>query len=90
MTITMRVLRRGGACVGALAMLVGCAAQPVAPAVAILHPASRLQVLELPPSVTDASLRRLFHAGTKEKIPTETVAANRQHVAQLLEDSALQ
>lgn len=89
MTGTLRVLRRGGACAGALAMLVGCAAQPVAPAVAILHPAARLQVLELPPSVTDASLRRLFHAGTKEKIPAETLAADRQHVAQLV-DGALQ
>lgn len=85
---TMRVLRHGSACASVLAVLVGCAAQPVAPAVTILHPASRLQVLQLPPGVTDDSLRRLFHAGAKENIPAQMFTADRQHVEQLV-DGAL-
>lgn len=84
----MKILSCSVTCVCTLALLVGCATQPVAPAVTILHPASRLQVLELPPSVTDDSLRRLFHAGAKEKIPTATLTVDRQHVAQLV-DAAL-
>lgn len=87
-TDTMRILSRSVTCVCTLALLVGCATQPIAPAVTILHPASRLQVLQLPPSVTNNSLRRLFHAGAKENISAQTFTADRQHVAQLV-DGAL-
>lgn len=86
----MRILIRWIVCICALALLAGCAEQPIAPAVTVLHPVSRLQVLELPPSITDDSLRRLFHAGTKEKITAETLTADRQHVAQLVDDALQQ
>lgn len=83
----MRVLNRciAGACV--LALLVACAGQPVAPAITVLHPASRLEVLELPPAVTDDSLRRLFHAADKTVTP-ETRAADRQQLERMI-DAAL-
>src|SRR5574337_1817461 len=83
----MRVAIRCVACICTLALLAGCAEQPVAPAVTVLQPASRLDVLELPPTVTDDSLRRLFHNGDKKATP-EILTADRQQLEQLI-DAAL-
>lgn len=80
----MRIAIRGVACICTLALLAGCAEQPVAPAVTVLRPASHLDVLELPPTVTDDSLRRLFHNGDK-KITPEVLTADRQQLEQLID-----
>jgi hypothetical protein len=71
-------------CVGALVLLAGCAVQPVAPAATLLHPASRLTVLELPPTVSDDSLRRIFHAEEKS-LQAEVLAADRRQLQQLID-----
>src|SRR5574340_1753724 len=83
----MRIALRCVACICTLALLAGCAEQPVAPALTVLYPASRLDVLDLPPTVTDDSLRRLFHNGDK-KVTPEILTADRQQLQQLI-DAAL-
>lgn len=71
-----------------LALLAGCASQPTAPVVTLLHPASRLSVLELPPAVDDDSLRYVFHRDEKE-ISAAALADDRRNLAQQI-DAALQ
>lgn len=63
--------------------------QPPAPAVAYLHPDSRLQILELPATVEDDSLHRLFHSEEQE-VPAEVLAADRKQLEQLGRDALSQ
>lgn len=60
-----------------------CATQPVAPVVTLLPPKSYLVVLQLPTSVSDASLKHVFHAGEKDVTPAE-LAADRQRLETLV------
>ncbi len=83
----MRTLTHCVVCACVLVLFAGCAVQPVTPTLTILHPASSLDVLELPPTVADDSLRRLFHGGN-EKVPAEALAADRRQLEQLV-DAAL-
>jgi len=73
----------------AAAALVGCAAQPAAPAVTLLSPASRLAVLQLSPGPSDDALRRVFHAGEKQ-VPAEALAADRRALQQQVQVSLQQ
>lgn len=70
-----------------LTILAGCAMQPVAPAVHLLGPTSRVSVLQLPAAVGDDAVRDVFHPG-KKQIPPDALAVDRQTLQQIV-DAAL-
>lgn len=70
--------------VGILLLFAGCATQPPAPVVTLLHSQSHLSVLNLPSTVGDDSLRRIFHDGDKT-VSVDTLADDRRHVERLVE-----
>lgn len=61
---------------GLALLLAACATQPIT---AYAPPQARLTVLNLPPDVSDQSLRRTFHAEAKQ-ISSATLADDRQHI----------
>jgi len=67
-----------------LVLATGCATQPAA--VTFLRPDSHLAVLQLPPAVSDDSLRRVLHPDEKE-VPVDALAADKLHLAQLVQAS---
>lgn len=70
-----------------MAYLAGCASQPPAPVVSLLHSTSHLDVLEYPSTVEDDSLGRLFHPKEK-KLSPDILATDRQRMEQQI-DAAL-
>lgn len=70
-----------------LITLAGCALQPVAPVVTVLHPASHLSVLELPSMVDDDSLKGVFHPDEKS-VSADVLAKDRISLEQQV-DAAL-
>lgn len=74
---------------GVLLLPAGCAIQPPAPVVTLLHSQSHLSVLNLPSTVGDNSLRRIFHDGDKT-VSVDILADDRRHVEQLVETALKQ
>lgn len=75
--------------VGIMLLIAGCAIQPPAPVVTLLHSQSHLSVLTLPSTVGDNSLRRIFHDGDKT-VSVDVLADDRHHVEQLIETALKQ
>jgi len=74
----IQIINRCLVCVSIITLLADCAIQPVSSVDSILHPASRLDVLELLPSMTDDSLHRVFHPDEK-KVSPDVLAGDKYH-----------
>lgn len=72
MTATRNDPRWGA--IGSLILLAGCAGLPFKPPISSVPPTATLSILDVPPSVDDGSLRRLFHASKKNPTPNELSA----------------
>src|SRR5579863_4430709 len=63
-----------------LLLFAGCATHPSVSRVSVHQKPTRLEVLELPPSVEDRSLRRVLH-GKHEEVTAATLIADNQRIS---------
>lgn len=72
-----------------LVALASCAIEPTDPVTTLLPPASRIRVLQLPPTIGDSALKRVFHAGDKQATITAAALAQDRHNLEQQVDAAL-
>jgi len=68
-----------------LLLLAGCATQPPISHASRSHGLLHLEILELPPTVEDRSLRRVLHDGAHAEVTDVELAADRRRINQSLE-----